>query len=93
MSRSHDRLTHTIRQLKTSLRTGATPVVPMRATESGKCQTSISVQGPVLQRILRQIVIVSPIFQHWVTPTICRKILGKTGPRSLTMRELYVNSS
>ena len=41
MSRSHDRLTHTIRQLKTSLRTGATPVVPMRATESGKCQTSI----------------------------------------------------
>ena len=43
MSRSHDRLTHTLRQFKTSLRTGATPVVPMRAAESGKCQTSISV--------------------------------------------------
>ena len=41
MSRSHDRLTHTLRQFKTSLRTGATPVVPMRAAESGKCQTSI----------------------------------------------------
>ena len=39
MSRSHDRLTYTLRQFKTSLRTGATPVVPMRATESGKCQT------------------------------------------------------
>ena len=41
MSRSHDRLTHTLRQSKTSLRTVATPVVPMRATESGKCQTSM----------------------------------------------------
>ena len=42
MSRSHDRLTHTLRPFKTSLRTGATSVVPMRATESGKCQTSIT---------------------------------------------------
>ena len=40
MSRSHDTLTHTLRMFKTSLRTGATPVVPMRAAESGKCQTS-----------------------------------------------------
>ena len=42
-SRSHDRLAHISRPFTTSLRTGATPVVPMRATESGKCQTSISV--------------------------------------------------
>ena len=35
--------------------------------------------------ILRQIVIVFPIFQHWVTPTICRKILCKTGPSRLSV--------
>ena len=44
MSRSHDRLTHFSRPFTTSLRTGATPVVPMRATESGKCQTSINIE-------------------------------------------------
>ena len=41
MLRSHDMFTHTSRQFTTSLRTGSTSVVPMRATESGKCQTSI----------------------------------------------------
>ena len=38
MARSHDWFTHTSRQFTTSLRTGTTRVVPMRATESGKCQ-------------------------------------------------------
>ena len=43
MARSHDRFKHTSRQLTTSLRTGTTQVVPVRATESCKCQTSIRV--------------------------------------------------
>ena len=38
MARSHDGFTHTSRQFTTSLRTGTTRVVPMRATESCKCQ-------------------------------------------------------
>ena len=38
MARSHDGFTHTSRQFTTSLRTGTTQVVPMRGTESGKCQ-------------------------------------------------------
>ena len=42
MARSHDRFTDTSRQLTTSLRTGTAPVVPVRATESCKCQTSIT---------------------------------------------------
>ena len=41
MLRSHNMFTHTSRQFMTSLRTGATSVMPMCATESGKCQTSI----------------------------------------------------
>ena len=38
MARSHDGFTHTSRQFTTSLRTGTTRVVPMRATKSCKCQ-------------------------------------------------------
>ena len=38
MARSHDGFTHTSRQFTTYLRTGTTPVVPTRDTQSGKCQ-------------------------------------------------------
>ena len=43
MAHSHDRFTHTSGQLTTSLRTETTPVVTVRASESCKCQTSISI--------------------------------------------------
>ena len=46
MTRSPDGFTHTSRQFTTSLRTGTTWVVPMRATESCKCQPCFRVYLP-----------------------------------------------
>ena len=73
MARNHDGFKHTSRQLTTCLRTDTTPVVPVRATESCKCQTSICLlsRNPLLPFRLWSASKIYPCMKYLFNKLVC----------------------